>query len=160
MEHRFYFRIYLSYIQNLIERNPLLNSSQFCQLWLNPYKDSNSNLSIKIENELIGYQLQFDKISDAILEMTENKPIYSQTRLNTNEDKQRLQYLESKIQTIESEVCFDPLLWNMTSMCWIMHVDLFLIHLWAIFDVDFYLANKNSPNNGLIYTLRNCHKLC
>ena len=129
MEHRFYFRIYLSYIQNLIERNPLLNSSQFCQWWLNPYKDSNSNLSIKIENELIGYQLQFDKISDAILEMTENKPIYSQTRLNTNEDKQRLQYLESKIQTIESEVCFDPLLWNMTSMCWIMHVDLFLIHL-------------------------------
>lgn len=109
MEHRFYFRIYLSYIQNLIERNPQLNSSQFCLWWLNPYKDSNNNLPIAIENELIGYQLQFDNLSDAILEMTENKPIYSQTRLNTNEDKQRLQYLESKMQTMESEVCFDPL---------------------------------------------------
>ena len=41
--------------------------------------------------------------------MTDNKPIYSQTRLNTNEDKQRLQYLESKMQTMESEVCFDTL---------------------------------------------------
>ena len=41
--------------------------------------------------------------------MTDNKPIYSQTRLNTNEDKQRLQYLENKMQTMESEVCFDTL---------------------------------------------------
>ena len=72
----------------------------------NPYQDSENELSIAIENELISYQLQFDKISDAILEMTENKPIYSQTRLNTNEDKQRLQYLESKMQTMESEVNF------------------------------------------------------
>ena len=109
-----------------------MNSSQFCHWWLNSFKDSNNNLSIAIENELIGYQLQFDKITDAILEMTENKPIYSQTRLNANEDKQRLQYLENKMQTMESEVCFDPLLWlSSAGLCK-------QIYFWSTFLQNFF----------------------